>query len=51
MLVHYSGLEDEKYYHEAVLDRSGLEAWVTDMARLQGMSSRFMVPLSGSPLR
>ncbi len=47
LLVHYSGAEDGKYYEEKVLNSNGLQAWASESAMQNGISSRILVPGTG----
>ena len=48
--VHYSGLEDEKYYKEAVLDENGISKWLSDLKRDREVPTSFIVPKTGDYL-
>ena len=47
LLSHYSGLEDEKYYKDALLDTSGLEKWAQQVVKQAGLSIHVKVPETG----
>lgn len=47
MLVHYSGMEDQKYYGQESLPSGELLSWVSSTAALAGIDSKFIIPESG----
>ncbi len=47
LLAHYSGLEDEKYYGEEVLDTAGLQSWGERLFAGLLPGTRLMVPDTG----
>ena len=50
LLAHYSGLEDEKYYGEEVLDTAGLQQWSERLAATVLPDTRVWVPETGEIL-
>ncbi len=47
LLAHYSGLEDEKYYGETVLDTAGLQRWSEEAAGGVLPETKVQVPETG----
>ncbi len=47
LLSHYSGVEDEKYYGEPLLDTPGLEKWGQQMTEEAGLPGQVHVPDTG----
>ncbi len=47
LLSHYSGLEDEKYYGERLLDTPGLEKWGQEVVKRAGLNIMVKVPETG----
>ncbi|NOZ45373.1 MAG: MBL fold metallo-hydrolase [Chlorobi bacterium] len=43
-LVHYSGAEDEKYYHQEILNKENLRNWINYESKLLNINSNFIVP-------
>jgi hypothetical protein len=50
LLAHYSGLEDEKYYGEKVLDTSGLQQWSEQVVSGVVPGTKVIVPETGDLL-
>jgi len=48
LLTHYSGLEDEKYYKDALLDTSGLEKWAQQALNNDQLAVNVKVPETGA---
>lgn len=51
MPVHYSGAEDLKYHHKAILGPAELAAWVRKESRAAGLKTQFVFPNAGDVLR
>ena len=47
VLVHYSGIEDKKYYNEPLLSKPELQSWANIKAVEEGLNTKIIVPLQG----
>lgn len=50
-LVHYSGLEDKKYYNQEILKTSELEEWANKEAKKQEINADIIVPETGDTIK
>jgi glyoxylase-like metal-dependent hydrolase (beta-lactamase superfamily II) len=48
LLVHYGGMEDERYYHDRILTASELQNWTRAEAARRESAAVFIVPDTGS---
>ena len=48
LLAHYSGLEDEKYYKDVLLDTPGLEKWAQETMDDVNLAMKVKVPETGA---
>jgi len=48
MLVHYSGMEDQKYYNEPALPAGELHSWAIRKVESAGISSEIIIPETGA---
>ena len=47
ILVHYGGVEDQKYHGQPILNPAQLENWIIAQAELRSLDSKFIVPKVG----
>ncbi len=46
-LIHFSGIEDEKYHHQKIVDDKQLESWANSIAEKEHLPMHFSVPKVG----
>lgn len=46
-LVHYSGFEDQQYYHEAILTGESFSQWTKEILNINQVSTNCLIPVAG----